>query len=78
MCPEDALSAVQMVQASFSWKQSEEADSVSIPDDITEEGSPPHSFYLHTLNLNVKKVCAADGPIKPFTFLPSLNILLPV
>nr|XP_005155817.1 multidrug resistance-associated protein 7 isoform X1 [Danio rerio]XP_021329903.1 multidrug resistance-associated protein 7 isoform X1 [Danio rerio]XP_021335425.1 multidrug resistance-associated protein 7 isoform X1 [Danio rerio] len=54
VCPEDPPSAVQMVQASFSWKQSEEADSVSIPDDITEEGSPPRSFYLHALNLNVK------------------------
>lgn len=61
MCPEDPLSAVQMDQASFSWKQSEDPDSVSVPDDKTEDGSPPRSFYLHALNLSVEKVCAAAG-----------------
>ncbi|XP_058646611.1 ATP-binding cassette sub-family C member 10 isoform X2 [Onychostoma macrolepis] len=55
VCPEDPLSAVEMDQASFSWKQSEEHDSVSVPDDKTEDGSPPLSFYLHALNLSIKR-----------------------
>ncbi|KAK7127960.1 hypothetical protein R3I93_020518 [Phoxinus phoxinus] len=60
VCPEDPLSAVQMDQASFSWKQPVDSDSVSVPDDKTEDGSPapppPHSsFYLHALNLSVKR-----------------------
>lgn len=59
VCPEDPLSAVQMDQASFSWKQPVDSDSVSVPDDKTEDGSPPpHSFYLRALNLSVKRVCA--------------------
>lgn len=57
VCPEDPLSAVEMNRASFSWKQSEEHDSDSVPDDKTEDGSPPRSFYLHALNLSVKRVC---------------------
>lgn len=63
VCPEDPLSAVEMDQASFSWKQSEEHDSVSVPDDKTADGSPPRSFYLHALNLSIKRVCAAAGAI---------------
>uniref|UniRef100_A0A673J3E3 ATP-binding cassette sub-family C member 10 n=1 Tax=Sinocyclocheilus rhinocerous TaxID=307959 RepID=A0A673J3E3_9TELE len=55
VCPEDPLSAVEMNRASFSWKQSEEHDSDSVPDDKTEDGSPPHSFYLHALSLSVKR-----------------------
>uniref|UniRef100_A0A673J0G8 Multidrug resistance-associated protein 7-like n=1 Tax=Sinocyclocheilus rhinocerous TaxID=307959 RepID=A0A673J0G8_9TELE len=55
LCPEDPLSAVEMNRASFSWKQSEEHDSDSVPDDKTEDGSPPHSFYLHALSLSVKR-----------------------
>uniref|UniRef100_A0A8C0YT82 ATP-binding cassette sub-family C member 10 n=1 Tax=Cyprinus carpio carpio TaxID=630221 RepID=A0A8C0YT82_CYPCA len=55
VCPEDPLSAVEMNRASFSWKQSEEHDSDSVPDDKTEDGSPPRSFYLHALNLSVKR-----------------------
>uniref|UniRef100_A0A673JL25 Multidrug resistance-associated protein 7-like n=1 Tax=Sinocyclocheilus rhinocerous TaxID=307959 RepID=A0A673JL25_9TELE len=47
VCPEDPLSAVEMDQASFSWKQSEEDDSISVPDDKTEDGSLKRSFYLH-------------------------------
>uniref|UniRef100_A0A671QFW2 ATP-binding cassette sub-family C member 10 n=1 Tax=Sinocyclocheilus anshuiensis TaxID=1608454 RepID=A0A671QFW2_9TELE len=55
VCPEDPLSVVEMNRASFSWKQSEEHDSDSVPDDKTEDGSPPHSFYLHALSLSVKR-----------------------
>ncbi|XP_051528611.1 ATP-binding cassette sub-family C member 10-like isoform X2 [Myxocyprinus asiaticus] len=53
--PEDPLSAVQMDQASFSWKQSEESDSVSVSDGKAEDRSPPGSFYLHALNLSIKR-----------------------
>uniref|UniRef100_A0A673JDV1 ATP-binding cassette sub-family C member 10 n=1 Tax=Sinocyclocheilus rhinocerous TaxID=307959 RepID=A0A673JDV1_9TELE len=55
VCPEDPLSAVEMDQASFSWKQSEEDDSISVPDDKTEDGSLKRSFYLHALNLSIKR-----------------------
>jgi len=63
VCPEDPLSAVQMDQASFSWKQPVDSDSVSVPDDKTEDGSPPppHSFYLDALNLSIKRVCSEGG-----------------
>ncbi|XP_073732038.1 ATP-binding cassette sub-family C member 10 [Misgurnus anguillicaudatus] len=53
--PEDPSSVVQMNQASFSWKQSEEAHSVGISDDRTEEGLSRRSFYLHALNISIKR-----------------------
>ncbi|XP_051957113.1 ATP-binding cassette sub-family C member 10-like isoform X3 [Xyrauchen texanus] len=53
--PEDPLCAVQMDQASFSWKQSEEPDSVSVYDGKAEDRSSPGSFYLHALNLSIKR-----------------------
>lgn len=60
---EDPLSAVEMDQASFSWKRSEEHDSISAPVDKTEDGSLKRSFYLHALNLSIKRVCASAGTI---------------
>ncbi|XP_056590358.1 ATP-binding cassette sub-family C member 10 [Triplophysa dalaica] len=53
--PEDPPSLVQMDQASFSWKQSEDSHSVSISDGKEEDGSSPRSFYLHSLNLSIKR-----------------------
>lgn len=63
VCPEDPLSAVEMDQASFSWKQSEEHDSISAPDDKTEDGWLKRCFYLHALNLSIKRECASAGAI---------------
>lgn len=53
--PEDHSSVVQMDQAGFSWKQSEDSFSVSVSDGKTGDGSSPRSFHLHSLNLSIKR-----------------------
>ncbi|XP_072516288.1 ATP-binding cassette sub-family C member 10 [Salminus brasiliensis] len=47
--PEDPLTDVQMTQASFSWKRSDD------PNSDVEDRSPSGSLYLHNLNLSVRK-----------------------
>lgn len=51
--PEDPLTAIEMTQANFSWKRSDD----SPPESETEDGSQSGSLYLHSVNLSVKKVC---------------------
>uniref|UniRef100_A0A3B4C2F3 ATP-binding cassette, sub-family C (CFTR/MRP), member 10 n=1 Tax=Pygocentrus nattereri TaxID=42514 RepID=A0A3B4C2F3_PYGNA len=49
--PEDPLTVVQMTQASFSWKRTDDPQS----DSQVEDGSASGSLYLNNLNLSVRK-----------------------
>ncbi|GAA6102451.1 ATP-binding cassette sub-family C member 10 isoform X1 [Tachysurus ichikawai] len=48
--PEDPLTAIQLTQASFSWKRPHPESNSEV-----EDTSPTGSLYLHNLNLTVKK-----------------------
>ncbi|XP_062869541.1 ATP-binding cassette sub-family C member 10 [Trichomycterus rosablanca] len=49
--PEDPLSAIQLTQASFSWKRPDDPR----PESEAGDTSPSGSLYLQNLNLSVKK-----------------------
>ncbi|XP_076880787.1 ATP-binding cassette sub-family C member 10 [Brachyhypopomus gauderio] len=49
--PKEPLTAVQMSQAGFSWKRSDDSQSDSKVEDISSTGT----LYLHDINLSIKK-----------------------
>lgn len=55
--PEDPLTAIQLSQASFSWKR---PDPDPESNSEVEDPSPTGSLYLHNLNLTVKKVYGTE------------------
>ncbi|XP_031418000.1 ATP-binding cassette sub-family C member 10-like [Clupea harengus] len=53
--PEDPLSSLELLQASFSWQAPDPGGTHSPPEEQTNSGSPTGSLLLSSLNLSVQK-----------------------